>query len=354
VAKKTLDLHLMPPAAKKAVLTANAPPQAAAQVASLSDSQTSALANAVDSIGSAMASPGDAKSAQALAAAADANPTAFHIAARMLATGLGAKWESESDSLNPVGGIKRRKPFPVKLLPATVTPSSNAGQLTWTPQEEFEGFRLCVPSGQPCLPGYATQLQAGDRLMVAQSGRIPLSLLSEKSDLGRIDLPIVRLGETITMQVNGMNANSELGAVIWGYARGKSRTLPEGAEILYERWEPFDSLVVAAASTATFNLQPQRNIIMRRIGFDDTVSNFANLYVTFINVQDDPQYTQNVEIPAQLFSELAQDDWLDFDTCQLGGIISIGLRNSNTSQNVTAQGMAVSDIVQLPSDVRRN
>jgi len=193
-----------------------------------------------------------------------------------------------------------------------------------------------------------------NRMMQAQSGAVPSACWSEKTDLGRIDFPIVRLGETITLNVTQVTpaGTPEVGAILFGYARGKARKLPEGAQLLYERVEPIASLSVPALTAATVTLQPQRNIVMRRLGLDDTATNFGNLYVTSINVQDDPQFVGGTEIPAQLFSELAQDDWLDFDMCQLGGTITIGVRNNNTSQAAIVQGMALCDLVRLPGDAR--
>lgn len=294
-----------------------------------------------------------ATAAAQLGQIASKHPVAFAVAMMLAPTGQWAKWEKDS-SMNPIGGPDRRKPFPVKFLPANTNLLNGIGTFTFAPQEEFEAFRLCVPSGQAPGPMTFTQLQAGDRLMQAQSGRVPSSCWSEKSDLGRIDFPIVRLGETITMQVQQVTPSGtpEASAVLFGYARGKGRKLPDGAQLLYERVEPFDVTVIAPLGTATVSLQPQRNIIMRRIGVDDTALNAANLFITSINVQDDPQYVGNAEIPASLFSELAQDDWLDFDMCQLGGLITIGVRNTNTSQSAVFQGMALCDLVRLPGDAR--
>jgi len=331
----------------------NAAQVVAAAGGSAADSQ--AAANAAASAASLMADPSteSTQAAAQLATIQQSQPVAFAVAAQLIVSGAFAKWEAEDSKMNPIGGPSRRKPFPVKLLPATVVlTAAGGGQIVWAPQEEFEAFRICVPSGQPSLPCFFNQLQAGDRLMMAQSGRMPSACWSEKSDLGRIDFPIVRLGETLQATITGGVATTELAAVLLGYARGKPRKLPDGAELLYERVEPFDVTVVAAASVATITLQPQRHIVIRRIGFDDTQAQFANLYCTSINVQDDPQFVIGSEFPLQLFSELAQDDWLDFDMCQLGGTITIGLRNSHATLAATAQGLALVDIVRLPGDAR--
>jgi hypothetical protein len=337
-------------AANAAQMTAAAGGSPAAQ-----QSASNAAASAASLLSDTTSDP--TQVATQLSTIAQSQPIAFAAASQLVVSGAFAKWEAESSVMNPIGGPTRRKPFPVKILPAQSTATaSGTGTLTWTPQEEFEGFRLCVPSGQAGLAAagatYFAQLQAGDRLMQAQSGRVPAACWSEKSDLGRIDFPITRLGETLTMTYTGATASTELCAVILGYARGKARKLPDGAILLYERVEPFDVTAVAPGATGTITLQPQRNIVMRRIGFDDTVSGFSGLFVTSINVQDDPQFTGTAEIPAQLFSELAQDDWLDFDMCQLGGEVTIGLRNANTSLTINVQGMALVDLVRLPGDAR--
>jgi hypothetical protein len=336
--------------------TAAANARAAVAAAGGSPAAQQTSANAAAAAADLMSDPSvpSADAATKLQTIAQNHPIAFQSASQLLVSGIFSKWEADDGgAMNPVGGPTRRKPYPVKILPALCTIANTAGSLTWSPQEEFEAFRLCIPSGQASLPAFIQQLQAGDRMMQAQSGRIPAACLSEKSDLGRIDFPPIKLGETISCAVSGAPSGTpEFCAVLLGYAKGKPRKMPDGAELLYERVEPFDVTSVPSLGTATITLQPQRNIIMRRLGLDDTVANFANLFVTFINVQDDPQFVSGVEIPAQLFSELAQDDWLDFDMCQLGGQITIGLRNSHTSLAVTAQGMALADLVRLPGDSR--
>jgi hypothetical protein len=170
--------------------------------------------------------------------------------------------------------------------------------------------------------------------------------------MGRIDFPIVKLGELISMSISGATSGATVTGVLFGYARSKSRMLPEGAEVLGMRYEPFDVTAVPPAGTATITLQPQRHIILRRLAFDDTVASFTNLSLVSLNVQDDPQYVSGFPIPLSLFSELAQDDWLDTDLCQLGGTITMVISNSNTSVTVTAQGMAVCDLVRLQGDPR--
>jgi len=349
----------MPTSATRTNFRNTAAASARAMVASKGGSpaqqQTSAnAAAAAADLMSAADAPSDEAASQ-LQSIAQNHPIAFSAAVALMVSGAYAKWEGGGGdgALNPIGGIKRRKPFPVKILPGMVALLNGAGSLTFAPQEEFEAFRLCVPSGQPSLPAFITQLQAGDRNMQAQSGRIPAACLSELTDLGRIDFPILKLAQTISMQiVGGVNVGTpEFCAVLLGYARGRNRVLPDGAEILGERLEPFDVTVVPANGVAELKLQPQRNIILRRIGLDDTVANFASMYITYINVQDNPQFTSNVEIPAKLFSELAQDDWLDFDMCALGGLITIGLRNANAAP-VTVQGVAVADLVKLAGEGR--
>jgi hypothetical protein len=345
----------MHPTVLRGVLSAAVPNQAGA-ISRLNDDQLSTLGRSISTlappVARALAAPGPENNAtvENTASQLPMGQVAAQAAASLLATGEAAKW-GRTGAMNPISAAMRRKTQPVKILPASVTTNAQGtGQLTFTPQEPFEGFRICVPSSQG--NGYISQLTAGDRLMVAQSGRIPFACLNEKSDVGRIDFPLVSLGEVISAQISGATANTEIGAVIIGYG-SRPRVLPQGSEILYQRFEPFDVTADGGAATATITLAPQRHVIIRRIAFDDTVANFsAGIYVTSINVQDLPQFVGNVEIPAQLFSELAVDDWLDFDLCQLGGTITIGLRNANANA-INVQGVAEVDVVRMPGEPRR-
>lgn len=299
----------------------------------------------------AAAQVGESIPQAAAEASADASLAALgNAVATLVGAGIFAKW-GDSLNVNPISNIARRRDRPVKFLVSNITLSAaGAGTFSWAPQEQFEGYRVCVPSGQGA--GFINQLVAGDRLMLTQVNRVPFNVLRENSDCGKIDLPLVKLGETISAQVTGGTANAEVTGVIIGFGERK-RVLPDGATVAYERWHPFDVTSVGGSTTATINLQPQRNEILRRIVFDDSTANFANLFVTSITVQDMPQQIgPNAEVLAQLFGELAQDDWMDFDLCQLGGIISIGLRNSNANA-VNAQGMALVDVVNLENDPKR-
>lgn len=349
------SLANMHPAVLQGVLAAALPGQARS-IGSMTPDQLQALGRSVGTIAppvmQSMANPSDENNAMVsnTASRLPYGAMAAQAAATLLATGESAKW-GRTGSLNPLSAVLRREGQPVKILPANVTVNAQgAGQLTWNPQEPFEGFRLVIPSSQGV--GYLSQLTAGDRLMVTQSGRIPFNCLSEKTDVGRIDFPLISLGEVISAQVSGATANAEIGGVVIGYG-SRPRVLPAGSEILYQRFEPFDVTADGGSNTALITLQPQRHCIIRRIAFDDSVANFsAGIYVTSINVQDMPQFTSNVEIPAQVFSELAIDDWLDFDLCQLGGTITIGLRNANANA-INVQGVAEVDVVRMPGEPRR-
>lgn len=359
-------LRRMNPRDQRAELAAHAPPSQAGAITALSDANTAKLTNAVANVAEAASNPGDADSAQAVSEATVQNPLVAAIAHHMLATAGWALWEARDDAMNPVSGIKRRKPFPVKLLPANATLTNGAGVIEWEPQEEFQGFRVCFPSSnfnveedlaQDASPtsGYMNQFMVGDRLMQAQSGRLPLACLSEFSDMGRIDLPICRLGELITASISGVtlgNDSTELEGVIFGYARGKNRILPEGAEILGDRWEPFDVTEIAPGEQVSILLNPQRHIILRRIAVDMSQPGMGNVQVNAINVQDDPQFVVGFNIPVSLFNAMGQDEWLDFDLCQLGGEIAIVVTNTDTSITAVFQGFAICDLVRLKSDPR--
>ena len=167
------------------VAAANARATVAAAGGSPAAQQTSANAAAAASDLMTDNAVPTADAAAQLHTIAQNHPIAFKAAVELIVSGAYAKWEgNDGGALNPIGGPSRRKPYPVKILPAMCTIANTAGSLTWSPQEEFEAFRLCVPSGQASLPAFIQQLQAGDRMMQAQTGRIPAACLSKNPTSG--------------------------------------------------------------------------------------------------------------------------------------------------------------------------
>lgn len=255
------------------------------------------------------------------------------------------QWE-DVGVVNPVG-VRTRKANPVKLLPTTLTTSAaGGGILTFSTQEAFQAIRLLVPSGQAALPGFLAQLLVGTKMISSTSGRAPLNLFQEKSQYGKLDLPVCYLGEQITATISGCTAASELSACMLGYSFGTPRARYSsivGVHIL-----PFDVTAVPASGTATITLSPQEHVVPRCVVFDDSVANFGTGYVQSINIENKPQFSQNSEIAIQAFGELGQDDWLDLDLCHRGGQITIGLRQSAATP-FNAQGFMLCDVV-VPID----
>ena len=365
------DLTLQSPTVARAVMLAvhRSTPQTAQAVSNMSDEAVSMMAGALKRVGPAVAASmtnPDSRPTSAPpprpppAQLGSAGNMAAGIAATLVATGEAAKW-GITGAVNPIGSLSRRAARPIKILAENVTLSAaGAGNVVFSPQEPFEGFRVCVPSGQIALPANSTclisQLTAGDRLMFESAGSVPANVLRENADTGRIDLPVVSLGEQISFAVAGGTANAEFGAAILGYG-SRQRVLPDGAEVLYTRWVPMPVTTVPGSGTGggltVMNIAPQRHVVPRRIAFDDGVANFSSLWFQYMNVQDIPQFVgTSAEIPCQLFGELGQDDWTDHDMCQLGGTISIGLRNANAN-TVQAQGFLLCDVIRLQGEARR-
>lgn len=276
------------------------------------------------------------------------------IVANLIAADPDAKWGT-TDALNPISNLRRRASQPTRFLPAFATLSAaGAGTLTWEPQEGFDGYRVCVPSGQAGLPCELSNFVVGDQLMLTQSGNIGAELLNEQSDLGRIDLPHMDVGVTASMQVTGGVASKDIGAVIVGWG-SIPRVLPPGSQVLYQRWEPMTAVNVPAGGTATITLTPQRNIVLRRIGLDygpTQTGVLGSLYVQQIYVQDRPQLEGSVNLPVKLFNEMGVDEWLDTDMCQLGGDIAIMLVNTDGVNAIEVEGLAVVDVVRLAGQAR--
>jgi len=275
------------------------------------------------------------------------------FAAAMIATE--SAWETEG-RMDPKSSLRRWRANPTRFLGATtVLSAAGAGTLEFDPQETFDGYKLVVPSLQAALPAQLSNFVVGDQEMITETNNIGSELVSEQSDLGRIDMPRMELGMKAFLDVTEGVASKEIAAVILGYGVAARAKLPEGAELLYTRMEPMGQVALAAGGTGTFKLEPQRNVFLRRLGFGygaTQTGSLGSVYVTNISVQGRPQLEGGIEIPLMLFNILGIDEWIDSDLCLLGGKIEIDLRNADGTNPIDVDGLATVDVVRLAGQPR--
>lgn len=82
---------------------------------------------------------------------------------------------------------------------------------------------------------------------------------------------------------------------------------------------------VAASSSATIAALPQALFRSERLVIPSDIA--FDLGVTDVKVGNTSQFAQNAEVPAAIFSEVAIDTRVGFDTAEVGNQISVAVRN---------------------------
>lgn len=86
---------------------------------------------------------------------------------------------------------------------------------------------------------------------------------------------------------------------------------------------------VAAASAATIAAQPQALFRSERLVIPSDIA--FDLGVSDVKVGNTSQFAQNAEVPAAIFSEVAIDTHVGFDTAEVGNQISVAVRNKTAA-----------------------
>jgi hypothetical protein len=215
--------------------------------------------------------------------------------------------------------------FRLYLCPGVVA----GGVLTFTPQRRCVPIRMVIASG---TAGTITNLQAGVEQYFAQNSAVPAAVYSELAQqTGWLRPVIVEVGNTITATTT-LAANTPVGLFCFDLSEkgllapplGKPRTIGFSQSI-------------GAASSATILLNPQKDFRIRRLAFDESVTNYSSLTVTGLTVANDPQTESTGVLPVQMFSTKALSAMIDGDLCKVGAQIAITVANSNAGA-VTAQG----------------
>lgn len=238
-------------------------------------------------------------------------------------------YEAYAD-LNPATSLKR-KPWPVHILPASVLTDANGnGTMTWTPQEDFQAFLLTFPS-QITSTGYLTQIQVGTRLVNVASGKMPIECFSEKNDARRMDFPFAKATQQIAAQIAGGPASTTVYGVLLGYGVGAPMKYPVAAARMGIL--PLGTTSIASAATTTITVTPQERFKPRRVILNSTATQFGSLLITGFQIGTLVQQAQTGSYPAGVFSDLAIDDWVDFDVCPKNSNIAITVNNTSASTN---------------------
>jgi hypothetical protein len=101
---------------------------------------------------------------------------------------------------------------------------------------------------------------------------------------------------------------------------------------------------IAAASSGTVPGQPQNLFRTERLVIPSDIA--FDLGITDLKVGNQSQFAQSNEVPAVLFSEVAINTGVEFDTAEVGNQISIICRNKDTVNAVEFTAAAVGTVAK--------
>lgn len=105
----------------------------------------------------------------------------------------------------------------------------------------------------------------------------------------------------------------------------------------------FVPTTVSAGSTASIPGAPQNMFRAERLVVPSDIA--FDFGITDIKVGNTSQFVQNVEVPAALFSEVAINTAVQFDTAEVGNQISVAVRNKSAG-NIEFTAGAVGTIAK--------
>jgi len=135
------------------------------------------------------------------------------------------------------------------------------------------------------------------------------------------------------LQVSGYGMQEIVGAVkankLAKQIRARNAKVVTSRKPTSDRRYPLGFVPTSVGAGATLNIpgapqnlfRPERLVVPSDIAFD--------FGVTDIKVGNTSQFVQNVEVPAALFSEVAINTAIQFDTAMVGNQISISVRNKS-------------------------
>lgn len=106
----------------------------------------------------------------------------------------------------------------------------------------------------------------------------------------------------------------------------------------------FAPTTIAAASSGTIPGQPQNLFRTERLVIPSDIA--FDLGITDLKVGNQSQFAQSNEVPAVLFSEVAINTGVEFDTAEVGNQISIICRNKDAVNSVEFTAAAVGTVAK--------
>lgn len=353
---RLLPIRPFAPAAKASTQLAAAP---AVQMAAMAGGlpNLASMAPQVQA-GAAAAAPDAATAAavSALPASLVAHIAAYGSAAVQGDTDINEMNFWETQTLNPISGI-RRKNFPVVPLFASAASAASGGQciITFTPSEDVYCFRLIIPSGQVQSAEVVQSLVANQRLVnVASNVGAPITDFAEKSGGGKIALGRVKAGQPITLVLTGCANSTTYYAVLLAYGLYAPKGGPsDGRAPDYIGWVPLGITTLTAGASGTVNFQPAAGFRPRCYIFDDSQTNFANILIgNLVEGVIVQAGTTGANCPAVAFSEVASqasEDFFDFNYIPANTPCTLPISNTNATASAKLGGHIVGE-VWLPTN----
>jgi hypothetical protein len=106
----------------------------------------------------------------------------------------------------------------------------------------------------------------------------------------------------------------------------------------------FVPTTVVASGSATIPGAPQNIYRTERLMIPSDIA--FDLGVTDMKVGNQSQFVQTTEVPAVLFSEVAINTGVEFDTAEVGNQISLAVRNKDTVNDVVFTAAAVGTVAK--------
>lgn len=201
------------------------------------------------------------------------------------------------------------------------------------------GMMLASATTSVLLGDYLrTRLQArkDEQPTVTQKvGHMPYEIVGYDDDddvSGSIGATLIGADEDALLQalsVSGLGGAEIVGGNAAKRIRARNQKLVVTKKPTTDRRYPLGFVPTSVGAGATLNIpgapqnlfRPERLVIPSDIAFD--------FGVTDIKVGNTSQFVQNVEVPAALFSEVAINTAVQFDSAEVGNQISISVRNKS-------------------------
>ena len=130
------------------------------------------------------------------------------------------------------------------------------------------------------------------------------------------------------------NAIARRGAAVVDRGVNRRRKMPIG----------FAPTAITASSTATIPGAPQNLFRVERLVIGSDIC--FDVGVSDLKVGNQSQFAQSNEVPGVIFSEVAINTGVEFDTAEVGNQISLLLRNKDTVNSLEFSGAAIGTVAK--------